>query len=94
MKYLIAICALILSLSVGAYEPEHLKHLKKTNECLKCDLSYANLERANLGGSIGRVLTPAMPQCQAVWWSILTVINLEGYLTEGVDAVPINQVGI
>ena len=50
MKYLIAICALILPLSVGAYEPENLKRLKKTNECLKCDLSYANLERANLEG--------------------------------------------
>ena len=72
MKYLIAICALILSLSVGAYEPENLKRLKKTNECLKCDLSYANLRGANIWrgpiwrGSIGRVLTPAMPQCQAV----------------------------
>ena len=50
MKYLIAICALILPLSVGAYEPENLKRLKKTNECPKCDLSYANLERANLEG--------------------------------------------
>ena len=48
MKYLIAICALILPLSVGAYEPENLKRLKKTNECLKCDLSYAKLRGANL----------------------------------------------
>jgi len=76
MKYRIAICALILPLSVGAYEPENLKRLKKTNECLKCDLSYANLRGANLQGAnlervyLGayywRVLTPAMPQCQAV----------------------------
>ena len=51
MKYLIAICALILPLSVGAYEPENLKRLKKTNECLKCDLSYANLRGANLQGA-------------------------------------------
>ena len=51
MKYLIAICALILPLSVGAYEPENLKRLKKTNECPKCDLSYANLRGANLQGA-------------------------------------------
>ena len=50
MKYLIAICALILPLSVGAYEPENLKRLKKTNECPKCDRSYANLRGANLEG--------------------------------------------
>jgi uncharacterized protein YjbI with pentapeptide repeats len=67
MKYLIAICALILPLSVGAYEPENLKRLKKTNECLKCDLSYAKLRGANLQGVYyWRVLTSAMPQCQAV----------------------------
>ena len=51
MKYLIAICALILPLSVGAYEPKNLKRLKKTNEGPKCDLSYANLRGANLQGA-------------------------------------------
>ena len=50
MKYLILALALILPLSVGAY-PEHLKKLKETNECPKCDLKGANLEWANLQGA-------------------------------------------
>ena len=51
MKHLILALALILPLSVGAFDPEHLKQLKKTNECLRCDLSRANLMEANLIGA-------------------------------------------
>ena len=48
MKHLILTLALILPLSVGAYDPDHLTLLKETNECPKCDLSGANLYGANL----------------------------------------------
>ena len=48
MRYLILTLALILPLSVGAYDPEDLEKLKETNECPECDLSGANLKFANL----------------------------------------------
>ena len=48
MKHLILALTLILPLGVRAYDPEHLKRLKETNECPKCDLSEANLERVVL----------------------------------------------
>ena len=51
MKHLILALALIFPLSVGAFDPEHLKRLKETNECPKCDLSGANLKGANLKGA-------------------------------------------
>jgi uncharacterized protein YjbI with pentapeptide repeats len=51
MKLLLLALALILPLSVGAFDPEHLKKLKKTNACPRCDLSRANLEGANLEGA-------------------------------------------
>ena len=51
MKPLILALALILPLSVGAFDPEHLTLLKETNGCPKCDLSRANLEGANLEGA-------------------------------------------
>ena len=51
MKHLILAIALILPLSVGAYDPDHLTLLKETNECPKCDLSGANLKGANLRGA-------------------------------------------
>ena len=47
-KHLILTLALTLPLSVGAFDPEHLKHLKETNKCPKCDLRKANLKGANL----------------------------------------------
>ena len=40
--------ALILPLSVGAFDPAHLKRLKETKECPKCDLSKADLYGAKL----------------------------------------------
>ena len=51
MKHLILALALILPLSVGAFKPEDLKKLKKTNECRECDLSRANLKGADLVGA-------------------------------------------
>ena len=48
MKHLILALALILPLSVGAYDPEHLKRLKETNACPRCDLKGADLENAIL----------------------------------------------
>ena len=57
---------LCFSFSVFAYDPEDLKKLKLTNECLKCDFSHADLrntnlknsvlESANFKGAIGEVL--------------------------------------
>jgi len=51
MKHLILALALILPLSVGAYDPKHLKRLKETKECLRCNLSRANLEGATMKGA-------------------------------------------
>ena len=48
MKHLILALALILPLSVEAYDPEHLKKLKETNAYPKCDLRRSLLEGANL----------------------------------------------
>ena len=39
---------LCFSFSVFAYDPEDLKKLKLTNECLKCDFSHADLRNTNL----------------------------------------------
>ena len=41
MKHLIL--ALILPLSVGAYDPDDLTLLKATSECLRCDLLRARM---------------------------------------------------
>ena len=48
MKHLILTLALILPLSVGAYDPDHLTLLKETKRCPRCDLTEANLKGANL----------------------------------------------
>ena len=48
MKHLFLALALVLPLSAGAFKPEHLKYLKRTNECPNCDLYKANLRGANL----------------------------------------------
>ena len=48
MKHLILALALTLPLSVGAFKPEDLEKLKKTNGCPNCDLSRANLRSADL----------------------------------------------
>ena len=52
---------LILPLSAGAYDPKHLKQLKETDQCPKCDLEeaylrgdyleYVTLWKANLKGA-------------------------------------------
>jgi len=39
---------LILPLSAGAYDPKHLKQLKETDQCPKCDLEEAYLRGAYL----------------------------------------------
>ena len=51
MKHLILAIALILPLSVGAYDPEHLKRLKQTKKCVVCDLRDANLLGTHLKGA-------------------------------------------
>ena len=51
MRYLILALALTLPLSVGAFKPEDLEKLKKTNGCPNCDLSRANLKGADLVGT-------------------------------------------
>ena len=51
MKHLILALALILPLSVEAYDPEHLKKLKETNAYPKCDLRRSLLEEADLEGA-------------------------------------------
>ena len=51
MKHLILALALILPLSVGAYDPDHLTLLKETKRCPRCDLTEANLKGANLRGT-------------------------------------------
>jgi len=48
MKHLFLALALVLPLSAGAFKPEHLKYLKRTNECPNCDLYKANLKGAKL----------------------------------------------
>jgi len=48
MKHLILALALLLPLSVGAYDPDHLTLLKETKRCPRCDLTEANLKGANL----------------------------------------------
>ena len=48
MKHLFLALALVLPLSAGAFKPEHLKYLKRTNECPNCDLYKANLRGAKL----------------------------------------------
>ena len=52
MRYLILALALTLPLSVGAFKPEDLEKLKKTNGCPNCDLSKADLKGAKLKGAI------------------------------------------
>ena len=51
MRFLMLALALILPLSVGAFKPEDVEKLKKTNECPKCDLKGASLGYANLAGA-------------------------------------------
>ena len=48
---LILTLALILPLSVGAYNPEHLKRLKQTKKCVVCELRDANLLGTHLKGA-------------------------------------------
>ena len=72
MKHLILAIALILPLSVGAYDPDHLTLLKETNECPKCDLSGANLKGANLKGA-------------NLWYAKLMGADLNGANLEGAN---------
>lgn len=38
----------LVSTSVSAFDPQHLKQLKETNACVKCDLSDADLSDLDL----------------------------------------------
>ena len=43
----LAIAATILAGGAFAFDPDDLQKLKDTGDCVKCDLSGANLMRAN-----------------------------------------------
>ncbi|HLO49961.1 MAG TPA: pentapeptide repeat-containing protein [Nostocaceae cyanobacterium] len=51
MKALTIVTILALTLPVVAANPSHLERLKKTNSCVGCDLSRANLSSFNLAGA-------------------------------------------
>ena len=70
MKHLILALALILPLSVEAYDPEHLKKLKETNAYPKCDLRRSLLEEADLEG-------PNLSNAN-LWQAYLEGANLKG----------------
>ena len=44
----VAVVAALVGSSASAADPEHLKKLKDTNECVGCDLTKAFLFKANL----------------------------------------------
>jgi hypothetical protein len=85
MKHLILALALILPLSVEAYDPEHLKKLKETNAYPKCDLRRSLLEGANLSNANlwqayleGANLNKANPSEAYLEGANLKEANLEG----------------
>ena len=92
MRYLILALALTLPLSVGAFNPEDLERLKKTNKCPNCDLSGAdllgailwdsNLEKANLGFAN---LQGAKLNAANLQGAFLVYANLKGADLTGAD---------
>ena len=75
MKHLIL--ALILPLSVGAYDPDDLTLLKETKRCYSCDLSKANLAGANL--------EKANLERSGLWWANLEETNLRRARLDGAN---------
>lgn len=71
---------LILPLSAGAYDPKHLKQLKETDQCPKCDLEEAYLRGAYLRGAYLEYVT--------LWKA-----NLEGAYLEGANLSKANLNG-
>jgi len=71
---------LILPLSAGAYDPKHLKQLKETDQCPKCDLKGAYLEGANLSKANlnGANLRGAYLEYVTLWKANLEGANLKG----------------
>ena len=51
MKKLILISALLFSFQLLAYDPQDLKKLIVTNECMKCDLSAIDMSFKDLSGA-------------------------------------------
>ena len=92
MRYLMLALALTLPLSVGAFKPEDLERLKKTNKCPNCDLSGAdllrailwdaNLEKANLGFAN---LQGAKLNAANLQGAFLVYANLKGADLTGAD---------
>ena len=82
MKHLILALALILPLSVGAYDPDHLTLLKETKRCPRCDLTEANLKGAKLmGAKLGDArLRGANLKGADLWGANLADTNLEGVI--------------
>ena len=82
MKHLILAIALILPLSVGAYDPDHLTFLKETKRCPRCDLTEANLKGAKLmGAKLGDArLRGANLKGADLWGANLSDTNLEGVI--------------
>lgn len=80
MKHLILALALILPLSVEAYDPKHLKQLKETDQCPKCDLEGAYLRGAYL-------------EYVTLWKANLEGAYLEGAYLEGANLSKANLNG-
>jgi uncharacterized protein YjbI with pentapeptide repeats len=72
--------AVLLPLPAQAFNPDHLTQLLKTNQCPNCDLSGANLEKANLSNAnlIGTNL-----QSATLTGANLSNANLEGANVKG-----------
>jgi len=47
----LTVAATMFASSASAFDPADLQKLKDTNECVKCDLSGANLKGADLSGA-------------------------------------------
>ena len=83
MRYILSLTFITLllfpSLSFG-FDQEDLDRLKKTNECVGCDLSGADLSRTYLGGA-------------NLTWANLSYANLEGANLPGVNLFGVNLHG-
>ncbi|NMF67371.1 pentapeptide repeat-containing protein, partial [Brasilonema octagenarum] len=78
----VALCApLLVTLPGYAEKPEHVKQLRDTKKCRKCDLSGANLSGANLSGA-------------DLSYSNLSGANLSGVSLRGVNLSGVSLRGV
>ncbi len=77
---ILPIVPFVLPLPAQAFLPEHLAQLLKTNQCPNCDLSGANLEKANLSNAN---LIGANLQNATLTGANLSNANLEGASLKG-----------